>query len=54
MITEVRPVGEILELKELRGRFCNAIGAIVIDKLNLAIHNWKEAPQNKKNELCDR
>ena len=39
VITEVRPVGEILEPKELRGRFCNAIGALVRDKLNLAIPN---------------
>jgi len=54
VITEVGPAGEILEPKELRGRFCNAIGALVRDKLNPAIPNWKEVPENKKNELWDR
>ena len=54
VITEVRPAREILEPKELRGRFHNAIGALVRDKLNLAIPNWKEVPENKKNELWDR
>ena len=54
MITEVGPAGEILEPKELRGRFRNAIGALVRDKLNPAIPNWKEVPENKKNELWDR
>ena len=43
-----------LEPKELRGRFRNAIGALVRDKLNPAIPNWKEVPKNKKNELWDR
>ena len=54
MITEVGPAGEILEPKELRGRFCNAIRALVRDKLNPAIPNWKVVPENKKNELWDR
>ena len=54
MITEVGPSGEILEPKELRGRFRNAIEALVRDKLNPAIPNWKEVPENKKNELWDR
>ena len=54
MITEVGPAGEILEPKELRGRFRNAIGALVRDKLNLAIPNWKEVPENIKNALWDR
>ena len=54
VITEVGPAGEILEPKELRGRFHNAIGALVRDKLNPAIPNWKEVPKNKKNELWDR
>ena len=54
MITEVRPAGEILEPKELRGRFRNAIGALVRDKLNPAIPNWKEVLENKKDELWDR
>ena len=54
MITEVGPAGEVLEPKELRERFRNAIGALVRDKLNPAIHNWKEVPENKKNELWDR
>ena len=54
MITEVGPAGEILEPKELKGKFCNAIGALVRDKLNPAIPNWKEVPENKKNELWDR
>ena len=54
MITEVGPVGEILEPKELRGRFHNAIGALVRDKLNPTIPNWKEVPENIKNALCDR
>ena len=44
MITEVGSVGEIIEPKELRGRFHNAIGALVKDKLNAAIPNWKEVP----------
>ena len=51
MITEVRPAGEILKPKELRGQFHKAIGALVRDKLNPAIPNWKEVPQNKNNEL---
>ena len=42
MITKVGPAGEILESNELRGRFHNAIGALVRDKLNPAISNWKE------------
>ena len=29
-------------------------GALVRDKLNPAIPNWKEVPENKKNELWDR
>ena len=51
---EVRPAGEILEPKEFRGQFRNEIGALVRDKLNPAIPNWKEVPENKKNELWDR
>ena len=39
VIMEVRPAGEILEPKELRGQFCNVIGALVRDKLNPAIPN---------------
>ena len=54
MITEVGPAGEILQPKELRGRFHNAIGALGRDKSNPAIPNWKEVPENKKNELWDR
>ena len=54
MITEVGSAGEILEPKELRGRFRNAIGALVRDKLNPAIPNWKEVPEKKKDELWDR
>ena len=54
MIMEVGPAGEIIELKELRGRFHNAIEALVRDRLNPAIPNWKEVPENKKNELWDR
>ena len=54
MITEVGPAGEILEPKELREKLCNTIGALVRDKLNPAIPNWKEVSENKKNELWDR
>ena len=54
MITEVGPAAEILEPKELRGRFCNAIGALVRDKLNPTIPNWKEVPEKKKDELWDK
>ena len=54
MITEVRPVGEILEPKEFRGRFRNAIEALVRDKLNLAIPTWKDVPAKKKGELWDK
>ena len=54
MITEVEPAGEILEPKELRGKFRNAIGALVRDKLNPATPNWKEVPENTKNALWDR
>ena len=54
MITKVGPAWEILEPKEFRGRFCNAIGALVRDKLNLAISNWKEVPEKKKDELWDK
>ena len=51
MITEVGPVGDILEPKEFKGRFRNAIGALVRDKLNPAIPNWKEVPEKRKDEL---
>ena len=54
MITEVGTAAEILEPKELRGRFRNTIGALVRDKLNPTIPNWKEVLENKKNELWDR
>ena len=54
MITEVRPVGEILEPKKFRGRFRNTIGALVRDKLNPAIPNWKEVPEKKKDKLWDK
>jgi hypothetical protein len=54
VITEVGPAGEILEPKEFRGRFRNAIGALVRDKLNPAISNWKEVSENKKEELWDK
>ena len=54
MITEVGPAGEILEPKELRGKFRNAIGALVRGKLNPAIPNWKEIPENTKNAIWDR
>ena len=54
MITEVGPAEEILEPKELRGKFCNAIVALVSDKLNPSISNWKEVPENKKDELWNR
>ena len=54
VITKVRPAGEILEPKEFRGRFRNEIGALVRDKLNPAIPNWKEVPEKKKDELWDR
>ena len=39
VITEVGPVGGILEPKEFRGRFRNTIRALVRDKLNPAIPN---------------
>jgi hypothetical protein len=54
VITEVGPAREILEPKEFRGRFCNMIGALVRDKLNPAIPNWKEVPKKKKDELWDK
>ena len=54
MIIEVGLAGEILELKEFRGRFRNAIGALVRDKLNLTIPNWKEVQEKKKDELWDK
>ena len=54
VIMKVGPAEEILELKELRGRFHNAIRALVRDKLNPAIPNWKEVPENTKNALWDR
>ena len=54
MIMEVGLAGEILEPKELRGKFHNVIGALVRDKLNPAIPNWKEVPENTKNALWDR
>ena len=54
MITEVGIAGEILEPKEFRGRFHNAIGALVRDKLNPTIPNWKELPEKKKDELWDK
>ena len=51
---EVGPAGEILEPKEFRGRFRNAIGALVRDKLNPVIPNWKEVPEKKNDELWDK
>ena len=54
MITEVGPAGEILEPKELRGQFRNAIEALVRDKLNPTIRNWKKVPEKKKDELWDK
>ena len=51
---EVGPAGYILEPKELRGRFYNAIGALVRDKLNPAIPNSKEVPEKKNDELWDK
>ena len=54
VITEVGPAGEILEPKEFRERFHNAIRALVRDKLNLAIPNWKELLEKKKDELWDK
>ena len=48
MITEVGPAGKILEPKELRGRFHNVIRALVRDKLNPAIPNWKGVPEKKR------
>ena len=54
MIMEVGSARKILELKELRGRFYNAIVALVRDKLNPAIPNWKKVPEKKKDELWDR
>ena len=54
MITEVRSAGEILEPKQFRGRFCNAIRALVRDQLNLAIPSRKDVPVKKKGELWDK
>ena len=54
VITEVGLAGEILEPKEFRGRFRNAIRALVRNKLNPAIPNWKEVPEKKKDELWDK
>ena len=54
MITEVGPAGKILEPKELRGRFHNAIRALVRDKLNPAIPNWKEVREKKNDKLWDK
>jgi hypothetical protein len=54
VITEVGPIGEILEPKEFRGRFYNAIGTLVRDQLNLSIHSWKDVPAKKKGELWDK
>ena len=54
MIMEVGSAGEILEPNKLRGKFHNAIEALVRDKLNPTIPNWKEVPENTKNALWDR
>ena len=48
MITEVGLAGEILEPKELRGKFRNATRALVRDKLNPTIPNWKKGYQRRK------
>ena len=48
VITEVGQAKEIRQSKHLRGRFRNAIGALVRDKLNPAIPNWKEVPEKKR------
>ena len=41
MITEVGTAREILELKEMRARWHNAIRALVRDELNPAVKTWK-------------
>jgi len=51
---EVGPTGEILEPKEFRGRFRNAIGTQVRDQLNPAVPSWKDVPAKKKGELWDK
>ena len=53
VITEVGPQGQILKPKEFRGRFHNAIGALVRDELNPAIHSWNDVPKKKKEDLWD-
>jgi hypothetical protein len=45
VITEVGPQGQILEPKKYIAKFRNAIEAHVRDKLNLAIPNWKDYPE---------
>ena len=54
MMTQKRDMKVPMILSHVRGRFRNAIRALVRDKLNPAISNWKEVLENKKNELWDR
>ena len=54
VITEVGQAKEIRQSKHLRGRFRNAIGALVRDQLNPAIPSWKDVPAKKKGELWDK
>jgi hypothetical protein len=51
VIDEVREDGQILQPKEFKSKFCNAIGALVRDKLNPSIRNWHNYPEDIKEDL---
>jgi len=54
VIIEVSPAGEIREPKHLRGRFHNAIGALVRDQLNPTIISWKKVLEETKRDLWEK
>jgi hypothetical protein len=53
VVTEVGLIGEILQPVNVRGRLCNAIGALVRDELNPAVKTWKDVPAETKRYLWE-
>jgi hypothetical protein len=56
VITAVGPDGEILEPLQYVSRFCNAVGALVREHMNPAIHMWSGSdgvPEREKQVLWD-
>jgi hypothetical protein len=53
VIDEVREEGQILRPEAFKSKFCNAIGALVRDKLNPSIRNWQDYPEDIKGKLWE-